>query len=239
MIPAASIFRAGSLSTLLVLISLIATHAAEPPEAFIQKVVNDCEMLPDPLPINDANGGHEVHALDGAGYKGSKGLHVTFHEAAHFMVQGQHFFNAPTLELGEADGLMFWIKAPDKITISFSAGPSYPGEARLNVADGVRVMDKEGSLLDASDYLFKHEIGVRTITLQPGFEGWIIIPNTVSEDGVNTGWSHPSGQHSDHIKDIALWIGKPGEIYFDHLSLYQGKPDSTGTPTVPAQPAKK
>jgi len=238
MIPRVTIFRAGPLFSILVLVSLIATHAAEPPEAFIKEVINDYEMLLDPIPVNNATGSHDVHALDGAGYKGSKGLHVIFNESAHFVTYGRLFFNAPNLELGEADGLMFWVKAPDKIAISFSAGPSYRGEDRLNVADGVLVMDKEGILLDASGYLFKHENGVRTIALEPGFEGWIIIPNTVSEDGANTGWWHPSGEPSDHLTDFAFWCGKAGEIYIDHLSLYQRKPDSTGTPTVPAQPAK-
>lgn len=239
MIPTLSLFRVVSLSTLLVLVSLTAVQAAEPPEAFIKEVINDCEELFDPIPVNNATGTHEIHAVDGEGYKGSKGLHVIFHEASHSSPQSKLLFNAPNLELGTADGLMFWVKAPDKIGINVSAGPSYSGEDRLGVADGVLVMDKEGNLLDASGYLIKHQNGQRTIALEPGFEGWIIIPNTVSEDGVNTGWIHPSGQPSDHITDIALWCGKPGEIYFDHLSLYQRKPDSTGPPTVPARPAKK
>jgi hypothetical protein len=222
---------------------LVSVHAvtAATPTGYVLEVANDFEGTPDTIaswPGRDD--GTDCLAENGIGYNQSRGLRFTYSGAQHIGPPAEFMFNAPALEPGTADGLMFWIKTLQPLTISISASGGQQGVPRFLLADGVRLADINGRVLDPSEYLIKHDNNQRSIQLEGFFEGWIILPNSVSPDGTGAGWRQddPSWatafERLDRITDLAIWSSSAGEIHIDQLCLYQKPSDeeAVSTPTT-------
>ncbi|MFM8981768.1 MAG: hypothetical protein ACKOLA_02475 [Spartobacteria bacterium] len=191
----------------------------------IKKVVNDFEKTPDAFPFwPGEQSGMKCNAQNGAGYKQSRALHLTYPKVFQIGPDAKVLYNAPALDTSEADGFMFWISTPKAIGVSMAAD-SKDVTGRYNLGDGVLVMDEKCQFLDPQKYLTKAPNGQRTVSLDAGFKGWIIVPNTLSKDGTNAGWMHTDTSKGkvSNLGGLLIWTGG-GEFDIDMLSLYQKKP---------------
>ena len=191
----------------------------------IKKVVNDFEKTPDTFSFYPGEQkGLKCDAKNGVGYKNSRSLHLVFPTVAHIAPDRKIFFNAPELDMSSADGLMFWISTPKAMGFTLSA-PSKHITGRYNMGDGVLVMDEHGKMVDPKKCLSTASNGQRSINLEAGFKGWIIVPNTLSKDGTKAAWMHPAASNGkvSEISDLLFWSDK-SEFDIDQLSLYQKTP---------------
>jgi hypothetical protein len=191
----------------------------------IKKVVNDFEKTPDAIPFwPGKNKGPDCSVRNGNGYKQSRGIHMIYPGAQIVSPESNVFFNAPELVTSDADGIMFWIYTPKPLGVSLSAD-SKEVSGRYDIGDGVLVMDEKGQMLDSKKCVKKAINGQRTIGLDAGFKGWIIVPNTLSKDGTNSGWMHGNASKDkvSQLSSLLIWTSG-GEFDIDMLGLYQEKP---------------
>ena len=190
----------------------------------IKKVVNEFEKTPDTPSLYSDQKGLKCDAKNGVGYKNSRGLHLVFPTVGHIALEGKTLFNAPVLDTSSADGLIFWISTPKPMGFTLSAHSKYI-TGRYNMGDGVLVMDEHGKMVDPKKCLSTASNGQRSINLEAGFKGWIIVPNTLSKDGTKAAWMHPAASNGkvSEISDLLFWSDK-SEFDIDQLSLYQKNP---------------
>ena len=190
----------------------------------IKKVVNEFEKTPDTPSLYSDQKGLKCDAKNGVGYKNSRGLHLVFPTVGHIALEGKTLFNAPVLDTSSADGLIFWISTPKPMGFTLSAHSKYI-TGRYNMGDGVLVMDEHGKMVDPKKCLSTASNGQRSINLEAGFKGWIIVPNTLSKDGTKAAWMHPAASNGKvtEISDLLFWSDK-SEFDIDQLSLYQKNP---------------
>ena len=195
-----------------------------PPETQITELINDSEELPDTIPyFPGEESGATCIVENGVGYKGSKGLHMITNAAITIAPDPKTWFNAPEVDLTSADGIMFWIATQKALGISLSASSkNYNG--RYNMGDEIMVVDASGEVLQTSQVLKKAFNGQRTISLPAGFEGWVIVPNKLSQDGTTGGWwaADVANDSLESLSGLLIWTGG-GDFVIDHLSLYQKK----------------
>lgn len=204
-------------------------HAATP-TASIKEVVSDCEDLEgDQITWKGGNNESLCVAEAGIGFNKSKGLRIKCARAGNLGLKPEAMIGTQPLDVNSADGYMFWVKAVDGGAFSLEFKSEGPEGQRFSLGEGVLAMDTTGNFLDPKEYLAipRNKSLPAWIKLPTDFEGWIIVPSTVSTEGQNTGWKCPdpnaSGQPVPPIRSLLLVTGDTGEFHMDHFSLYQAK----------------
>ena len=212
--------------------TIVLSHQARAasPTDYIKEVVADCENLDgDQISWKGAQNDSTCTAEAGIGFNNSKGLHLKPLRAGNIGVKPEAMIGHPPLDVSLADGYMFWVKANEGGTFFLEFRIDAPEKQRFFLGRGVLAMDTAGNLLDPKEYLFvpRDKGSAVGIKLPTDFEGWIIIPSTVSTDGQNTGWicANPetSGQPIPPIKGFIFVVDGKGDYYLDHFSLYKAK----------------
>ena len=204
-------------------------HAATP-IASIKELVSDCEEIEgDQITWKGENNKSICVVEAGIGFNKSKGLRIKCARAGNLGLKPQAMIGQPPLDVSSADGYMFLVKAVEGGSFSLEFKTEGPEGQRFSLGEGVLAMDTEGNFLDAKEYLAipRNKSLPAWIKLPTDFEGWIIIPSTVSTEGLNTGWKCPdpitSGQPVPPVRSFLLVTGDTGEFLMDHFSLYQAK----------------
>ncbi|MEI8293444.1 MAG: hypothetical protein WCG66_05540 [bacterium] len=211
---------------------IISSHHsfAATPTSHIKEVASDCENLEGEQILWKGEGNDSTAVIEpGVGFNRSKGLHFKASKAGFLNINPLATIGHPPLDVSLADGYMFWVKVVDAVTFSLEFKSQEFGGHRFVLGEGVLAMDTTGNFLDLKEYLLlpRDKANPAAIKLPADFEGWIIIPSTVSTEGLETGWkcSNPdaTGQHVPPIKGLLFVTGPSGEFYLDHFSLYQAK----------------
>jgi hypothetical protein len=204
-------------SALLATAETSTTSQPVPPESLIKEVISDSEELPEEIPhwSREATGVTCI-VENGVGYKESKGMHIMANIAGHIIPDPKTWFNAPMVDLGDSDGIMFWIGTQKALGISLFAADTNNQNVKYTLGDGVMVMDENGEMVETS----KPANGL--LTLPPAFEGWVLIPNTISQDGTSSGWKGEDVATLERLTAFYFWT-PGGDFTIDHLSLYKKK----------------
>lgn len=197
---------------------------------YIKEVVADCEELDgDQVAWKATDNQSSATAEPGIGLDKSKGLHIKAARAGNIGIKPAAMIGHPPLDVSLADGYMFWVKAVEGGGFFLEFKVQGAEKQRYILGKGVLAMDAGGNFLEPKEYLSipRTQSLSAWIKLPTDFEGWIIIPSTVSVDGQNTGWKCSSpeaiGQPIPPISSFLVVIGDTGEFYLDHFSLYQAK----------------
>ena len=212
--------------------TIVLSHQARAasPTDYIKEVVADCENLDgDQISWKGGENDSTCTVESGIGFNNSKGLHLKPLRAGNLGIKSEAMVGQPPLDVSLADGYMFWVKANEAGLFTLEFRTDGPEKQRFLLGGGVLAMDTAGNLLDPKEYLFVPRVkgNAAGIKLPTDFEGWIIIPSTVSTDGQNTGWicANPeaSGQPIPPVKGFYFVVDGKGDFYLDHFSLYKAK----------------
>ena len=202
-------------------------HAAEEAPA-IQKLLNDCERLSEePLKWKAEENLSTVTVEKGIGYQGSKGIRIRIESAGHLLLSPEVTMNYTPLDLHAKGSYQFWIhvvRGPVIMGLEADEVVPVPGDRanRIFMGDDAEVVDFKGKRFGSGAYLIP-STGNKIppcLHLPDGFQGWIVVPSSISPEGRQTGWQG-QGKELLPFESLIFWFGLPnsGEIVVDHFSL--------------------
>jgi hypothetical protein len=204
-----------------------AAHAAEEAPA-IQKLLNDCERLSEePLKWKGPENPSTVKVEKGTGYQGSKGIRIHVESTGHLVLSPEATLNGAPLDLHAKGSYQFWIhvlQGPVVMRLEADEVVPAPGAPpnRIIMGDDAAVVDAKGKLFGSGAYLIPSTDNKNPpcFHLPDGFQGWIVVPSSISPDGRQTGWQG-QGKELMPLDSVIFWFGlpNPGQIVVDHFSL--------------------
>jgi len=202
-------------------------HAAEEAPA-IQKLLNDCERLSEePLQWKAEENRSTATVEKEIGYQGSKGILIRLETAGHLLLSPEVTMNYGPLDLHGKGSYQFWIhvmRGPVIMRLEADEVVTVPGDQanRIFMGDGAEVVDAKGKPFGSGAYLIP-STDIKNppcLHLPEGFQGWIVVPSSISPEGRQTGWQG-QGKELLPLGSLFFWFALPnsGEIVVDHFSL--------------------